>query len=82
MWADIFFEATPSKSFVEGALFRQSAEIGDFMAQIERHLGCAADKSSADSLPRCSASTHTAATQGAYCGRSSRSQEMMSVDPR
>lgn len=46
MWTDVFFEATPSESFVEGALFRQRAEIGDVMAQIESRLGRAVDESS------------------------------------
>ncbi len=47
MRTDVFFEATPSESFVEGTPFRQRAEIGDVVAQIERRLGCASDESSA-----------------------------------
>lgn len=47
MRTDVFFEATPSESFVEGTPFRQRAEIGGVVAQIERRLGCASDESSA-----------------------------------
>ncbi len=47
MRTDVFFEATPSESFVEGTPSRQRAEIGDVVAQIERRLGCASDESSA-----------------------------------
>lgn len=82
MRTDVFFEATPSESFVEGTPFRQRAEIGDVVAQIERRLGCASDESSAYSpTPMFGLDPH-GSHQGAYCGRSSRSQEIMSVDPR